>query len=197
MALVDRAQRIITAPVAEWPVIANEPTSVGALYTGYIIPLAAIPPVAAFVGRLVFFHQLIGGLVMAAITFVLSLVAVYVVGLIAAALAPSFGGVNDQIAGLKWAAYSQTAAWVAGIANVIPIAGAFIALLGALYSLYLFWLGTVPMMRVAQDKAVAYALVVIVCEIVVSAVIFAIVGAVVAAVTIGSMVTTGAAYHHY
>ncbi len=196
MALVDRVQRILTQPVAEWPVIANEPTSVGALYTGYVIPLALIPPVAAFIGRLVFFHSLIGGLVLGLITFVLSLVAVYVVGLIAAALAPSFGGVNDQIAGVKWAAYSQTAAWVAGIANLIPIVGWLIVLIGALYSLYLFWLGTVPMMRVGADKAVAYALVVIVCEIVISFVIFAIAAAVVTAVTVGSMVTSGA-YHHY
>jgi hypothetical protein len=196
VALVDRVQRILTQPVAEWPVIANEPTSVGALYTGYVIPLALIPPVAAFISRLLFLHSFIGGLLFGVISFVLTLVAVYALGLIASALAPSFGGVKDDLAGLKWAAYSGTAAWVAGIAYLIPIVGGLIALLGSLYSLYLLWLGTVPMMRVPADKAVAYALVVIVCDIVIYGVIFFVVAAVVTAATIGSMVTSGA-YHHY
>jgi hypothetical protein len=192
VALVDRVQKILTQPAAEWPVIAAEPATVGGLYTGYIMPLAAIPAIAALVLQVVFTHHVIAGVVGAAIAYVLSLVGVYAVSFIAAALAPSFGGANDQIQGLKWAAYSNTAAWVAGIANIIPIAGALVVLVGAVYTLYLYWLGTVPMMRVPQDKAIGYAVVVIICAIVVYAVIAFAVGLVVAMFAVGSAITSGA-----
>jgi len=191
VALVDRVKNILLTPNTEWPIIAGEPTTVGALYTGYIIPLAIIPAVAGFIGRLILFHSLVSGLIFGVLGFVLGLIMIYVEGLIAAALAPSFGGQKDQMAGLKWAAYSQTAAFVAGIANIIPIAGGFIALIGALYGLYLFYLGTVPMMKVPQDKAIGYAVVVILVNIVLSFII----GAVVAAVAVGSAISSGGFPH--
>lgn len=50
MALMERAKNILFQPKQEWPVIDVEQTSVGALYTGYIIPLAAIGPVASLIG---------------------------------------------------------------------------------------------------------------------------------------------------
>jgi hypothetical protein len=178
-------------PAAEWPVIAMEPATVGGIYTGYIIPLAAIPVVAGLIGRFFVVHNLVFNLVSAVLSFVIYLVSPFIVGFIAAALAPSFGGANDQLQGLKWAAYSNTAGWVAGIFLVIPIVGSFITLLGALYGLYLFWLGTVPVMRVPQDKAVGYAVVVIVVDIVVSFVLFGIVGAISAMALIGGAVATG------
>jgi hypothetical protein len=192
VALVDRVRNILTQPAAEWPVIAGEPATIGSLYTGYIIPLAAIPAVAAFIGRLVFAHNIVISLVLGVMTYILSLIVVFVLGFIAAALAPSFGGVNDQVQGLKWAAYSSTAAWVAGIFNVIPILGPLIALLGSLYSLYLLYLGTVPVMRVPQEKAIGYAVVVILCYIVLTVIIGAVVGIVIAALAIGSAATSGA-----
>ncbi len=42
---------------------------------------------------------------------------------------------------LKLAAYAFTAAWVAGVAQVVPWIGALIALAGGIYSIYLFYLG--------------------------------------------------------
>lgn len=191
MALVDRVQKILTQPAAEWPVIAMEPATIGGIYTGYIIPLAAIPVVAGLIGRFFLNHNIVSGIVIALLTYVMVLVSPFIVGFIAALLAPSFGGANDQLQGLKWATYSNTAAWVAGVFNIIPIAGSFIALLGALYGLYLFWLGTVPVMRVPQDKAVGYAVVVIIVNVVVSFVLFGILGAVSAMFLIGGAVATG------
>ena len=43
MALVDRVKNILLSPRTEWPVIDAEPATVASLYTGYIMPLAAIP----------------------------------------------------------------------------------------------------------------------------------------------------------
>ena len=46
MALVDRVKNILLTPREEWQVIDAEPTTPAELYKEYIIPLAAIGPVA-------------------------------------------------------------------------------------------------------------------------------------------------------
>ena len=174
MSLMERAKNIILTPKTEWPVIDTEQTSTGALYTGYIIPLALIGPVAQIIGWSVFgmslpfvgtFRIPIGYAVRTAvITYVASLISVFVLALIIDALAPTFGGQKNQMQALKVAAYSSTAAWVAGIFGIIP-ALAILGLLG-LYSLFLLYLGLPVLMKSPQDKAVGYTVVVIICAIV-------------------------------
>ena len=174
MALTDRVKRILLTPKAEWPVIDAEQTSVASLYTRYIIPLAAIGPIASILGWTVFGLQVpfagsyrlpIGFAVRnAAIQYVGALVGVFVLGLIIDGLAPTFGGQKNQIQALKVAAYSATAAWVVGILGLIPALG-FLGLLG-LYSLYLLLLGLPILMKAPEDKAIGYTLVVIVVAIV-------------------------------
>ena len=46
MDLVGRVKKILLQPKTEWRMIDTERTSTQALYTGYIMPLAAIGPVA-------------------------------------------------------------------------------------------------------------------------------------------------------
>jgi hypothetical protein len=174
MALQDRVKRILLSPKEEWPVIDAEQTSVAGLYTGYIIPLAAIGPIASIIGWTAFGMQVpfagsyrlpIGFAVRnAALQYVGTLVGVFVLALIIDALAPTFGGQKNPIQALKVAAYSATAAWVAGIFGLIPALG-FLGLLG-LYSLYLLFLGLPILMKAPEDKAMGYTLVVIVAAIV-------------------------------
>ena len=54
MNLVDRVKRILLSPQPEWEVIDGESTTPSALYTGYIMPLAAIGPIANVIGYSVF-----------------------------------------------------------------------------------------------------------------------------------------------
>ena len=44
MNLVERVKNILLTPRPEWEVIDGEPATPASLYTGYIIPLAAIGP---------------------------------------------------------------------------------------------------------------------------------------------------------
>src|SRR5688500_9469546 len=53
--LVERAKDIITQPKAEWPRIDAEASSINSIYTGYVMILAAIGPIAMLIGQ-----QLIG-----------------------------------------------------------------------------------------------------------------------------------------
>ena len=115
----------------------------------------------------------------------------FVVALIATALAPQFSGIPDRVASLKWIAYSLTPRWIAGIALLIPGFGALISLVGSLYSLYLLYLGAAPVMRVPQERAVGFTIVLIIAVIVLGIVVAAVVGAVVAA-----MIITAAAGIH-
>jgi hypothetical protein len=147
---------------------------VAGLYTGYIIPLAAIGPVAQAIGSSVFGMSLpivgtyrvpIGSAITGAVvTYVLNLAGIYVLGLIIDALAPTFSGQKNPIQALKVAAYSSTASWVAGIFALLP--GLSILTLLGLYSLYLLYTGLPVLMKAPQDKAVGYTAVVILAAIV-------------------------------
>jgi len=182
MNLTERAKNILVQPAEEWKVIEKEPTTVGDLYTSYIMPLAAIGPVASIVGlSMIGIGLPLGGTYRvslmtaighAVVTYVLALAGVYVLALIIDALAPTFNGTKNDIQALKVAAYSSTPGWLVGIFNSIP-ALAFLQIFG-LYSLYLLYLGLPALMKSPEDKTLAYAVVVIVAAIL----IFAVIGAV-------------------
>lgn len=196
---VERVKNMIVSPKTEWPRVDAEPATIGGIYTGYVLILAAIGPICTLIGQQVFGISLfvahykppIGySIATAVITYVLSLVSIYVLALIIDALAPTFGGTKSQLNAFKTAAYSWTAAWLAGIFGIIPQL-AILGILG-LYSLYLLYLGLPVLMKAPQDKAVGYTAVVIVCAIVLYFVIAIVVGALVAAFfPLGSMVGGG------
>jgi Yip1-like protein len=174
MNLVDRVKRILLSPKTEWEVIEAEPTTPGALYAGYIAPLAAIGPIAQIIGYSVFgmsvpfvgtYRVPIGSAIIGAlVSYILTLVGTYVLALIIDALAPTFSGQRSQIQALKVAAYSSTAAWVAGIFALIP--GLRILGILGVYSLYLLYLGLPALMKTPREKALGYTVVVILAAIV-------------------------------
>ena len=184
MNLVGRTKNILLSPKQEWQVIGGEATSVGGLYICYIVPLAAIGPVASIIGTAIFgisvpsvgtYRVPIGAAVRQGIAqYVMALVGVFVLALIIDELAPYFRGQENRYQALKVATYSSTAVWVVGIVGLIP-ALSILGLLG-LYSLYLLYLGLPVLMKVPQQKAMGYTVVVIMCAVVLFFVIGMIVG---------------------
>ena len=159
-ALVDRAKAIILTPKDEWPRIAAEPTTRADILKSWVLPLAAIGPVARLIGEQVFGYGAFGfsykpslasSLASAIIGYGLTIAGVFVLALIVDFLAPKFNGTPGRLNAFKLAAYGATAAWIAGIFGLIPMLGVF-ALLG-IYSLYLFYTGVTPVMAVPADKA--------------------------------------------
>jgi hypothetical protein len=186
MNIVARVKEILLTPKPAWSVIETEETSTATLYTQYIMILAAIQAVAGFIGTSLFGVSafgvsmripLITGLVQMVLGYGLTLVMVYVVALIADALAPGFGGQKNQLNALKLVAYSSTAAMVGGIFALIPALGA-LTLIAGLYSLYLLYLGVPILMKVPQEKAIPYTAVLVVCAIVVGMIGGTVLGAV-------------------
>jgi Yip1 domain len=187
MDIVARAKGLIMRPEQEWQAIAAEPADTAGLFTGYAMPMAAIPAVAGFIGAALITSMMGGALgvprvglvallLSSLVAYVLGLVGVYVLGKIIQALAPRFGGTGEEVPAMKLAVYSPTAAWLAGIFALIPPL-AILGILG-LYSLYLFYVGAAPVARVARDKTVVFTLVVILCAIVVNILIAAVTGSV-------------------
>lgn len=187
-ALVDRAKNILLKPNEEWPKIEAEPATTQEILTRYVLPLAAIGPIATFIGSQVFGYGALGftyrpslmsALSGAVITFILTVVGVFVLSLVADFLAPKFDGQASKPKAFKLVAYSWTAGLLAGVFGLIPSL-AFLAILG-LYSIYLLYTGATPLMKVPQDKAIAYTAVTIVCAIVIYIVVGALTRTVVGA----------------
>jgi hypothetical protein len=183
MAMIERIKGICLKPKTEWDAIAEEETSAAALFKGYAVPLAAIPPIAGFIGGSLIGRSMpfigsyrvpiVSGLVMAVFTFVMALVGVFIVSLVINYLAPSFGAQKNSTQALKVAVYAYTPAWVAGVLQILPMLG-LLAILAGLYGLYLLYLGLPRLMKCPQEKAVPYTAVVVVCAIVLSIVVAAV-----------------------
>ncbi|MHC3126381.1 hypothetical protein OB03_03310 [Brevundimonas sp. GN22] len=158
--LVDRVKGIILQPKLEWPVIAAEPATVKGLFTRYAMILAAIGPVCGFIGAALFGFNtgIVGSLVVAIVSYVLSLVVVYVLGIVIDALASSFGSEKNMLQSMKLAVYAYTPAWVAGVLGLVPML-AGLALLAAIYGIYLMYLGFGPLKKTPEDKLVTYTIV--------------------------------------
>ncbi|BEP93316.1 hypothetical protein GmRootA79_17000 [Acidovorax sp. A79] len=182
MNLIERAKSILLQPKETWVAIESESTDAATLFTRYYMILAAIPVVCGFIGlSLIGFGgfgvtvrvPLVSGLVNMVVSYVLSLVGVFVLALIIDALAPAFGGQKNQIQALKVAVYASTAAMLGGVFSLLP-ALAMLGLLAALYSIYLLYTGLPVLMKSAPEKSVAYTVVVIIAAIVMGVVIGAV-----------------------
>lgn len=173
---VERAKNILVTPKTEWDAIATDATPTQGLIVGYVLPLAAVAAVAAFIGQ-VFIGVSMGfmgtmkvgvvaGLVGLVFSLVMAVAMVFLIGFLADALAASFGGQKNMNQAVKVAAYSFTPVWVAGILNIIPLLGILVALAG-LYAIYLLYLGLPKLMKAPQEKAAGYTAVLVLASIVV------------------------------
>jgi len=173
MNLIERVQSILLRPKQTWPVIAAEPADAASIYSRYVVILAAIPAICAFIGWTLVGGGAFGvtyrlpiatGLVQLVVGYLLSLAIVYVLALIVNALAPTFGGSKDMVAALKVVAYGSTAGFLGGVFSLLP-ALALLGLLASFYSIYLIYTGLPVLMRCPPEKAGAYTAVVVVCAV--------------------------------
>lgn len=160
-ALARRAMAVLFRPTTAWEAIAVEATSVREVLLGYVAPLAAIPSVCGAIGGVLFGFTIadvglkagpIAVILEAIAGFVLTLVAVWLAGHALARLAGLFGGAADFPKGLRLAAYSGTALWIAGLFYLLPGLQIPAVLLAALWSLYLLYRGMPALLGVPEDR---------------------------------------------
>ncbi|MFN0305231.1 MAG: Yip1 family protein [Burkholderiales bacterium] len=182
MNIVERVKGILLSPKTEWIKIEAEQSTAADIYRGYLVYLAAIPAIAGFIGLSLVGMSGMGfsykvpigtGLVNMIVGFILMLAMIYVIALIVDALAPTFKGQKNMLSALKLVAYGSTAGMVVGIFQLLP-ALSILALLGALYSLYLIYIGLPVLMKCPQEKALPYTAVIVVAGIIVGVVVAAV-----------------------
>lgn len=164
MHAVANAKNLMLAPRTAWPMIAAEPATVSELYRNWLVYLAAIPAVAAFIG-----FSLLGlgigplriktpigaGLATMLASFVFTLVIAYVMAWIVNALAPVFGGERNMINAVKLVAFSATPSLLAGALYIMPMLG-FLMIFAAIYGMYLMYTGLPVLMKNAPGKTLPY-----------------------------------------
>ena len=180
-ALVARVKGMLLQPKSEWLKIDGEFATTKSLFTRYAMILAAIGPVCSLLGGQLMpimgmKLSIVGAIVVALVSYGMSLLGVFLLGLIINALAPNFGGTANKVQAMKLAVYSWTAAWLAGVFGLIPMLG-ILAILG-LYSFYLLFVGLPILMKVPEDKKVGYFIVTVIAGVVMYFIISAIVGAI-------------------
>jgi Yip1 domain len=173
--LLERVKNMMLQPSAEWQVVAPEPTSIGQLYSGYVMPLAAFAALLSFVHIAVIGVEvpfagvtrlpLASGVTTALLTFGMSLLVVLLVGLIINALAPTFAGTPDRRQALKVAAYSFTTAWLSSVLSLSPVLPTLLQLVALCYGIYVLYLGLPVLMRAPRERALGYTATVIVCTL--------------------------------
>jgi Yip1 domain len=174
MNLIERVKNILLTPKTEWDVINGETETPQSLLPKYVIIMALIPAVAAFVGYGLIGVSILGikvagvkwGISMAIRMFLSSILSYFICTYVIDALAPTFKSEKNLGKSAQLVAYSTTAMAVAGIFNILP-ALSILGILG-LYGIYLFYIGLPKLKKTPQDQVVVYMLVCALVIIVVS-----------------------------
>lgn len=191
MSTVSSAIALVKNPVSFITANKDATSTVREIMLKYVAVLAAIPFLATLIGDLWYYSvftplffagSFLGYAVTAAVlTYVLDIVAVYVISIVIRMLAPSFNSTVDETKSLRLAAYVFTPVFLIAVLDIIPFLGV-LTILGVLYGLYILYLGLPIMLSTPKEKVVTYLVAVVVATLVVYFVIGAIVGAATAAV---------------
>ena len=175
MNLITRAKNMLFTPKTEWLVVASETPNPSQIITGYVLPLALAGAVAAFIGYGIIGVGFLGvriagvswGLYYALSLLITTIVSLYITAFVVDALAPSFGSEKNMGRSLQLVAYGSTPSLVAGLFQILPFLASIMMLAGAVYGIYLWYIGLGPIKKTPDEKRAGYLVVSIIVLIVV------------------------------
>jgi hypothetical protein len=207
MNIIERVKNIILQPKQEWENIVDEIADVRSLSFNYVLPLTLIPAVATIlgwglIGRT---HKVWGalattvkgwdyGLSRGVVSFISSILAVFIAALVIDLLAHSFKSEKNYGKSFQLVAFAWTPAWIAGVFNIIP-AISFLGTILSIYSLVLLYFGIGVMKKTPEESKAAYFVVSLLVMVVAFMIINLIIGAIVGAIWVGKSSMTGASYN--
>jgi hypothetical protein len=167
MNLIDRVKNILVTPKTEWQTIEGENAPHAKVLTSYVLILALIPTLAALIG-----YWLIGykagafgyyatvrsfgaGISHALTQFITMAGGAYLTAFVINLLAPNFGSQKNFNKAFELVAYAYTPAMLGGIFYLYPRLSWLVSLC-SIYSLYLLYIGLVPMMKTPAEKKTSY-----------------------------------------
>jgi len=176
--IINRVKNVLVSPKTEWPTIEAENAPHGKVFTSYVVPLALIPAVAAFIGYGLIGYSAFGvhvgsfslGVRQAIMQYATMLGGTYLTAFVIDMLAANFGARKDLNRAFSLVAYAYTPMFVGGMFYLLPSLS-WIASLAGLYGLYLLYIGLQPMMKAPAEKQTTYFVVSLIVTIVVSVVL--------------------------
>jgi len=178
-AVLNNAIALVKNPVGYMTRNKDQTVSLNSLMINYVAILALIPLVGRLIGDLVFYsgakdsvgYAIAGSVV----SYILDLIAVFVIGIIIWKLAPSFKTSTNQAKSTMLAAFVYTPVFLIGILSFIPVLG-YLSILGLLYGIYILYRGLPIVLSTPADKVVVYVVAVLVASIIIIAIISLIIG---------------------
>ena len=153
---------LVFRPAEEWAVIAREPANVDLMLRRYILPLAALTPIATLIGMTVFdraWDAEQGYLVppdqifnAAATTFFGIIGSVFALAAIMALIAPMYQCKRDFLAALKVSVHGAGPLLLSGATLVLP-AMVVVSMVALCYTLFLYYVGARAVLQVRRDQA--------------------------------------------
>lgn len=168
--LLNHAFGLFTHPDSEWAEIRKEHAPPRRLYVAYVLVLAAIAPICAYIStahfgwtvgsdRLIKLTE-ISAFQMSVLTYLAMLVGVFALGYAINWMARTYGADEEPVPSnaLALAAYSCTPLFLAGFALLYPVPwfNALVFLAAAGYGAWLMYEGLPIVMRIPKDQAVMY-----------------------------------------
>ena len=171
MKLTRRVVRLLTSPAAEWATIAAERDDVSAIYAAHVVPLAAIPSLAMLLGIALDGGGFLGAagivLMAAGMTYAITLATPFFAALTIEQLASRFKSDGSERRAFALVAYASTPMWLAGVfylfVRLWPLVPA-----GAVYAIYLLYIGCGRMMDTPADQRLPLTLVTVISVMVVN-----------------------------
>ena len=169
--LLGHAFGLFTHPDKEWDAIRKEHSAPRRLYVTYVLILALIGPICAYIStahfgwtvgneRLIKLTE-ISAFQLSLLTYLAILAGVFALGYATNWMAKTYGAQeeHDRSSALALASYSCTPLFLAGFALLYPVPwfNAMVFLAAAAYGAYLMYDGLPIVMRIPKDQAIMYA----------------------------------------
>ena len=169
--LLSHAFGLFTHPDEEWASIRKEHETPRRVYVAYVLILAAIAPICAYISTAYFGWTVgnerliklteISAMQLSVLTYLAMLVGVFALGYAINWMARTYGAKEEHVPsnGIALAAYSCTPLFLAGFALLYPVPwfNAIVFLAAACYGAYLMYDGLPIVMGIEKERAVMYA----------------------------------------
>lgn len=166
-AIYQRVKALVFQPRQTWEAIDDTVLTTRQLILSTLLPLAAIPAIAFFIGysisgvripfagvyRMAWWQSLITALVGYGVT----VANVWLLGVSISKIGVWFGAAENPENGLKAAVFSYSPFLAAGVLYIIPNLGIVVTLIG-LYACYLLYLGVPRLMHPPENRTVLYSI---------------------------------------
>lgn len=182
--LIHQIRDILIHPSKAFSELKEKQVTQGELTRKFILYLAAIPPIAGFLGKTIigqsvpfigYYHvPFFSGLLWSVLLYLLSIAGIYLLSIIVNSLSVNFGCVRDEVASFKLVMVCFVPLFILGFCSIIPaLTGLFIL---GLYGIYLLYIGLPILSSCPEEKVLSFTVVISLIAIILTLLFYRIAG---------------------